>query len=51
MVFQGGLMLMGGDRWRPVKADERRQSRIVFIGRKLPRDTIEKGLRQCLVSA
>jgi G3E family GTPase len=51
MVFQGVHMLMGGDRGRPWKADEKRQSRIVFIGRKLPRDTIEKGLRQCLVSA
>lgn len=48
MVFQGVHMLMGGDKGRPWRPDEVRQSRIVFIGRRLPRDTIEKGLRQCL---
>lgn len=51
MVFQGVHMLMGGDKGRPWKAGEPRQSRIVFIGRRLPRDTIEKGLRQCLAPA
>lgn len=48
MIFQGVHMLMGGDRGRPWKPSEKRQSRIVFIGRSLPRDTIEKGLSQCL---
>jgi len=49
MVFQGVHMLMGGDRGRPWAAGEARQSKIVFIGRGLPRDTITKGLEQCLV--
>jgi G3E family GTPase len=49
MVFQGVHMLMGGDKGRPWAAGEARQSKIVFIGRGLPRDTIMKGLEQCLV--
>jgi len=49
MVFQGVHMLMGGDVGRPWQAGEKRQSKMVFIGRKLPRDTIVKGLEQCLV--
>lgn len=49
MVFQGVHMLMGGDRGRRWAPGERRESRMVFIGRKLPRDTIERGLTQCLV--
>ncbi|NDF04021.1 MAG: GTP-binding protein [Betaproteobacteria bacterium] len=49
MVFQGVHMLMGGDKGRPWRPDERRETRIVFIGRGLPRDTILKGLSQCLV--
>ena len=49
MVFQGVHMLMGGDVGRPWAAGETRQSKLVFIGRRLPRDTIVKGLEQCLV--
>ncbi len=49
MVFQGVHMLMGGDKGRPWAAGEPRQSRLVFIGRNLPRDTIVKGLEQCLI--
>jgi G3E family GTPase len=49
MVFQGVHMLMGGDKGRPWSAEEPRESRLVFIGRKLPKDTILKGLEQCLV--
>ncbi len=49
MVFQGVHMLMGGDKGRPWAGDEPRESRLVFIGRKLPKDTILKGLEQCLV--
>jgi len=48
-VFQGVHMLMGGDKGRAWKPQEARESRLVFIGRDLPRDTIEKGLQQCLV--
>lgn len=49
MVFQGVHMLMGGDQGRPWAPGEPRESRLVFIGRKLPKDTIVKGLEQCLV--
>ncbi len=49
MIFQGVHMLMGGDKGRPWSPQEARESRLVFIGRDLPRDTIEKGLQQCLV--
>ena len=49
MVFQGVHMLMGGDVGRPWQPGEQRQSKLVFIGRKLPRDTIMRGLEQCLV--
>jgi G3E family GTPase len=49
MVFQGVHMLMGGSAGRPWGAGEQRESKLVFIGRKLPRDTIVKGLEQCLI--
>jgi G3E family GTPase len=49
MVFQGVHMLMGGDVGRPWAPNEPRESKLVFIGRKLPRDTIVKGLDQCLI--
>jgi G3E family GTPase len=49
MVFQGVHMLMGGDKGRPWAPGEPRESRLVFIGRKLPKDTIIKGLEQCLL--
>jgi G3E family GTPase len=49
MVFQGVHMLMGGDKGRPWAAGESRESRLVFIGKSLPKDTIVKGLEQCLV--
>jgi G3E family GTPase len=49
MVFQGVHMLMGGDTGRPWGPGETRESKLVFIGRKLPRDTIIKGLDQCLI--
>ncbi|NBV88103.1 MAG: GTP-binding protein [Betaproteobacteria bacterium] len=49
MIFQGVHMLMGGDKGRPWKAGEARETRIVFIGKGLPKDTILKGLAQCLV--
>jgi G3E family GTPase len=49
MIFQGVHMLMGGDKGRAWKPSETRETRIVFIGKGLPRDTILKGLAQCLV--
>ena len=48
MVFQGVHMMMGADlgrRWQP---GEKPTSKMVFIGRKLPKDMFIQGLQQCL---
>jgi G3E family GTPase len=48
MVFQGVHMMMGADfgrRWQP---EETPSSKLVFIGRKLPKDLFVQGLQQCL---
>lgn len=47
-VFQGVHMMMGADfgrRWQP---GEKPASKMVFIGRNLPREMITQGLDQCL---
>ncbi|MET3353915.1 CobW family GTP-binding protein [Xanthobacter autotrophicus] len=46
-VFQGVHMILDGDHQRPWKADEKRVSRIVFIGRKLDRQALEDGFLSC----
>jgi G3E family GTPase len=46
-VFQGVHMILDGDHQRPWGADEKRESRIVFIGRKLPEEMIRKGFASC----
>jgi G3E family GTPase len=46
-VFQGVHMILDGDHQRPWTDGERRESRIVFIGRKLPEDTIRRGFEDC----
>ena len=46
-VFQGVHMILDGDHQRPWKADEKRESRIVFIGRQLPEDAIRQGFESC----
>jgi G3E family GTPase len=48
MIFQGVHMLMGADVGRPWGKDEKPSTRIVFIGRNLPREAILKGLEACL---
>jgi G3E family GTPase len=48
MIFQGVHMLMGADVGRPWGKDEKPSTRIVFIGRNLPKDAILKGLEACL---
>jgi G3E family GTPase len=48
MIFQGVHMLMGADVGRPWGKDERPRSKVVFIGRNLPKDAILKGLEACL---
>ena len=44
-------MLMGGDMGKVWGADEKRESKMVFIGRNLPEDLFVKGLEQCLAAA
>ncbi len=49
VIFQGVHQLMGSDlgpEWGP---DEKRQSKMVFIGIDLPRDILEQGLNQALL--
>jgi G3E family GTPase len=48
-VLQGVHMMLDGDHQRPWKADEPRQSRLVFIGRNLPEEAIRAGFETCLV--
>ena len=49
-VVQGVHMIVEGDLQREWKADEPRLSRLVFIGRKLDREALERGFRDCLVA-
>jgi len=48
-IFQGVHMLMGADVGRPWAANEKPSSKVVFIGRNLPKEAIVKGLEACLV--
>jgi G3E family GTPase len=47
-VFQGVHMILDGDHQRPWKEGEKRESRIVFIGRNLPEEKIRQGFLSCL---
>jgi G3E family GTPase len=46
-VFQGVHMILDGDHQRPWKTDEKRESRMVFIGRDLPGKLITEGFESC----
>jgi G3E family GTPase len=46
-VFQSVHMVKEGLFQRPWKAGENRESRMVFIGRKLPKDELKKGFAAC----
>ena len=46
-VVQGVHMIVEGDHQRPWKDGEKRESRLVFIGRDLDVDKIEKSFRAC----
>ena len=48
-VFQGVHMILDGDLQRDWRADEVRQSKMVFIGHKLNRSAIEKAVEACRV--
>ena len=47
-VFQSVHMVLDGDHQREWRADEKRGSRIVFIGRELDAGAIEKGFMACV---
>jgi G3E family GTPase len=47
-VFQGVHMILDGDHQRPWQDGEKRESRIVFIGRNLDQDKIRKGFEDCV---
>ncbi|HKM87128.1 MAG TPA: GTP-binding protein [Xanthobacteraceae bacterium] len=47
-VFQGVHMILDGDHQRPWNKDERRDSRIIFIGRNLPEEKIRQGFESCV---
>jgi G3E family GTPase len=48
VVFQGVHMLMGAEMGNVWKKGEVRNSKMVFIGKDLPREVLEKGLAQCV---
>ena len=48
MIFQGVHMLMGGSPGKPWQPDEKRESVMVFIGRRIPRRLFEEGLAYCV---
>jgi G3E family GTPase len=47
-VFQGVHMMLEGDSQRKWKADEKRESKVVFIGRELPEAEIREGFESCI---
>jgi len=48
MLFQGVHMLMGAEPGKPWAPKEKKATKMVFIGRKLPQEIFTKGLEQCL---
>jgi G3E family GTPase len=48
-VIQGVHMVIEGGAQRPWKPDEKRDSRLVFIGRGLPKDRLKEEFESCLV--
>ena len=48
MLFQGVHMMMGAEPGKPWAANEKKSTKMVFIGRKLPEDIFKRGLEQCL---
>jgi G3E family GTPase len=51
VIFQGVHMLWGAEPGKPWGSNEKRESTMVFIGRKLPRALFEKGLALCAAGA
>jgi G3E family GTPase len=50
VVFQGVHMLMGSDIGAAWKPREKRESKMVFIGRDMPKDVLLDGLAQCVAT-
>ncbi|MEO7854843.1 MAG: GTP-binding protein [Rubrivivax sp.] len=48
VVFQGVHMLMGSDAGSAWKAGEKRESKMVFIGREMPKEMLLDGLANCV---
>lgn len=48
MLFQGVHMMMSAEPGKPWLSSEKRGTKMVFIGRKLPKDIFTRGLAQCL---
>lgn len=51
MIFQGVHMLMGGTPGKPWGPDETRESKMVFIGRNLPKKIFVEGLAYCVADS
>jgi G3E family GTPase len=51
VVFQGVHMLMGSDLGAPWADGEVRESKMVFIGKNMPREVLEKGFAQSVIAA
>jgi len=49
-VIQGVHMLLEGGSQRPWKPDEKRDSRLVFIGRGLPKEKLREEFESCRVA-
>lgn len=49
-VFQGVHMMLEGDHQRAWKDGEKRESRLVFIGRELPEQEIRDGFERCIAA-
>jgi G3E family GTPase len=49
MLFQGVHMMMGAEPGKPWLSGEKPNTKMVFIGRKLPQDIFTRGLEQCLI--
>jgi G3E family GTPase len=47
-AFQGVHMMLDGDHQRDWRDSEKRESRLVFIGRELPESMIRKGFEECV---
>lgn len=48
VVLQGVHMLMGSEEGAPWRSGEKRESKMVFIGRDMPRDILLDGLAHCV---